>query len=97
MVHLVLHVLVPLIVARLAFTSRWRFAYTVMMATMVVDIDHLIADPIYDPNRCSVGFHPLHGAFPIAMYCALLAVPKFRYVGVGLVIHMLLDGIDCIV
>ena len=29
------------------------------MLTMMVDLDHLIADPIFDPQRC-IGFHPLH-------------------------------------
>ncbi|SHG58712.1 hypothetical protein SAMN04488522_106168 [Pedobacter caeni] len=66
-----------------------------MMATMVVDLDHLLAVPIYDPNRCSIGFHPLHSYYAIGVYVILLFFPKTRLVGIGLVIHMILDYIDC--
>lgn len=66
-----------------------------MMATMAVDLDHLLAVPIYDPNRCSIGFHPLHSYYAIAVYVILLFFPKTRIVGIGLVIHMILDYIDC--
>lgn len=66
-----------------------------MMATMLVDVDHLLASPIYDSTRCSIGFHPLHGFIPIAIYVIFCTIPKLRYIGVGLVIHMLLDTIDC--
>ena len=66
-----------------------------MMATMVVDLDHLLAVPIYDPNRCSIGYHPLHSYYAIGVYVILLFFPKTRIVGVGLVIHMILDYLDC--
>ena len=47
-----------------------------MMATMLVDLDHLFADPIYDPDRCSIGFHPLH-QYPIMFpICRLGRVEK---------------------
>ena len=66
-----------------------------MMATMAVDLDHLMANPIYDPNRCSIGFHPLHRTLPICIYLLLMCFPKTRLVGAGLSLHMLLDSIDC--
>lgn len=66
-----------------------------MMATMIVDLDHLLADPIYDANRCSIGFHPLHTTFPIIVYVLLCSAPRTRLVGIGLLIHMLLDASDC--
>lgn len=66
-----------------------------MMATMAVDLDHLLAVPMYDPNRCSIGFHPLHSYYAIGVYVILLFFPKTRLVGIGLVIHMILDYIDC--
>jgi len=65
------------------------------MATMVVDVDHVLAVPIYDPDRCSIGFHPLHGLFPIIVYSAMCLPRKTRLIGIGLIIHMLLDAIDC--
>lgn len=66
-----------------------------MVATMAVDLDHLLAVPVYDPNRCSIGFHPLHSYYAIGVYVILLFFPKTRLVGIGLVIHMILDYIDC--
>jgi hypothetical protein len=94
--HLILHVLVPGAVARLAFSDRWRRAWLIMLLAMVVDLDHLLATPIYDPNRCGIGFHPLHSYVAIGVYGILALIPTSRVAGVGLLIHMLLDGIDCV-
>lgn len=68
-----------------------------MMATILVDVDHLLAIPIYDSLRCSIGFHPLHQFLAIAVYCVLCFIPKLRLIGIGLVIHILLDSFDCYV
>ncbi len=95
MFHIFLHFLVPAIITLLFFRNDWKKAYVIMMLTMLVDVDHLLADPIYDPGRCSVGFHPLHRLFLIPLYIALSFFPKTRYVGLGLTIHMALDSIDC--
>lgn len=67
-----------------------------MMATMLVDLDHLLAEPLYDPLRCSMGFHPLHGLIPVGIYCLFCFIPKLRFVGIGLLIHMVLDTGDCL-
>jgi hypothetical protein len=67
-----------------------------MVSTMVVDLDHLLVTPVFDPNRCSIGFHPLHTWPAIAVYLVLTLFPKTRLVGLGLMIHMVLDGIDCL-
>jgi hypothetical protein len=66
-----------------------------MAATMLVDLDHFTANPVYDPERCSIGNHPLHGLFPILLYVLLCFNPKSRYVGIGLATHMVLDSLDC--
>lgn len=68
-----------------------------MMATMAVDLDHLLANPIYDPNRCSIGFHPLHSYIAIGIYGVLLIFPRLRIIATGLLIHMALDYVDCII
>ena len=95
-IHMALHVLGPAVVARLGFADRWKRAWLIMMATMAVDLDHLLATPIFDPNRCSIGFHPLHTWPAISIFVLLAAVPKTRLVGLGLVIHMTLDTLDCL-
>lgn len=93
--HLVLHVAVPLAVAFLAERPAWTRAALIMLGTMVVDVDHLLADPIYDPNRCSLTTHPLHSPWLFPAWLTLAVLPSTRWIGVGLGIHMLLDGIDC--
>ena len=63
---------------------------------MLADLDHLLADPIFDPNRCSIGFHPLHSGIAIGIYVLMLLFTKVRIVGIGLLIHMALDYLDCL-
>ena len=94
--HLILHFIVPGIAARWGFKGQWKKAWAIMLATMIVDLDHLLASPIFDPNRCSIGFHPLHSYPAILCYLAMALIPKSRIIGVGLLIHMALDGIDCL-
>ena len=95
-VHLILHVIAPAAVARLGFADHWKRAWLIMVATMIVDLDHLLASPIFDPNRCSIAFHPLHTWPAIMVYVLLSLHPKTRLVGLGLAIHMVLDAIDCL-
>ena len=97
LLHLVLHVLIPGIVARLAYKKIWLNAWLIMVLTMLVDLDHLLASPVYSPERCGINFHPLHSYPAIGAYFLLLLVPKLRIVGVGLLLHMGLDFIDCVV
>ena len=61
-----------------------------------IDIDHLLAKPIYDPARCGINFHPLHSVYLLPLYILSLLHPKLRYVGVGIILHILLDWIDCL-
>lgn len=95
-IHIVLHFLAPAVVARVAYADRWLYAWLVMMVTTLVDLDHLLAEPLYDPNRCSMGFHPLHTWPAVVVYVGMLAFPKLRLIGIGLLIHMCLDALDCV-
>ena len=94
-IHIILHLAVPLIVALVFFPDKLKMAYAIMIATMLVDLDHLLATPIYDPGRCSIGFHPLHELPAIIVYLGICFLPRLRLLGIGLVIHMLLDAFDC--
>jgi hypothetical protein len=95
MLHIALHFLVPAVVAGIFYREQWVKVFLILIATMVVDLDHLLADPIYDPDRCSIGFHPLHSWIAIGVYVVMLFFKKTKIVGLGLVIHMILDFIDC--
>lgn len=113
MLHIVLHLVVPLLVALYFYRKRWKNVTVILIATMVVDLDHLLADPIYDPERCSIGFHPLHTIPAIVLYGMLFILPlilgrkaddwklkstidMLHLIGLGLLIHMALDGLDCL-
>ena len=58
-IHYGFHLLLPFAFARLFWREKWRSAGLIMVATMLIDLDHLLADPIFDPNRCSLGFHSI--------------------------------------
>jgi hypothetical protein len=95
-IHLILHFMVPVVLARFVFRDRWKRLSFIMVSTMFVDLDHFLANPVFDPLRCSIGFHPLHSYPAIAVYVLMLALPQLRFVAIGLLIHMGLDGLECI-
>jgi hypothetical protein len=95
LLHYGLHFLFPALIAWAFFRNEWKKAYLIMLATMLVDLDHLLANPIFDPNRCSIGFHFLHSYYAILIYFTLLLFPKSRIVAIGLLLHMLTDYLDC--
>ena len=64
-VHYGLHFLAPLLLALLFKRGHRAKAYWVMVCTMLVDLDHLFANPVFDPHRMSVGFHPLHSTLAL--------------------------------
>lgn len=94
-IHLFLHFIVPGLAARIGYGAQWRKAWFYMMMTMAIDLDHLLADPVFDPDRCSIDFHPLHTYPFIGLYVLMAAFPKTRVIGCGLLIHIFLDAVDC--
>jgi hypothetical protein len=95
-VHLAMHVLVPGLLARLLWEDNWKKAWLIMLAAMLIDVDHLFATPVYAAGRCSISAHPLHGAIPAAIYLLMLFPARLRVLGLGLLVHLALDGIDCL-
>ena len=96
LLHYSLHFLAPGLIAWVFFRDRWKQVWLILLLTMLVDLDHLLATPIFDPNRCSIGFHPLHTFPAMVVYAVMLAFPKTRIVGIGLLFHMFTDGVDCV-
>ena len=96
-IHYSLHFIFPLLVAFVFFRKNWKKVYLIMLLTMIVDLDHLIANPIYQADRCSINFHPLHTYYAIAAYIILIFFRKpLNIIGIGLLLHMLTDFIDCL-
>lgn len=69
-----------------------------MVSTILIDIDHLLAKPIFDPQRCSIEFHPLHSLEALTAYFLVLLIPswKWRAVAFGCIFHLVIDSLDCI-
>jgi Family of unknown function (DUF6122) len=96
-VHYFFHFIFPLAVAFYFFNDNWRHVYFLFLLTMIVDVDHLLANPIFQSNRCSICYHPLHSLYAIGVYFLLLFFKKdIRIIGIGLLMHMATDFIDCI-
>ena len=97
-VHYLFHLVVPFALGWWLWRDQWWRAGLIMWGTMLIDLDHLIADPIFDPNRCSIGFHPLHTIWAAIAYAGLLFIPswKWRAVAVGCLWHLATDWIDCL-
>lgn len=96
-VHYFLHLLFPLAIAYIFFKKEWKKVYVILLATMLVDLDHLFATPIFKANRCSINFHFLHTYYAILVYVMLLFLRKpFNIIGIGLLFHMFTDLIDCL-
>lgn len=93
--HYGCHFLIPLVAALVFYKSSWKFAFMIMILGMLIDLDHLLATPIFDSNRCSINFHPLHSYFAIGFYVLLLIPKKTRLIALGLVIHIFADTVDC--
>jgi len=93
--HYGCHIFIPLIIALIWYKENWKTAFLIMGSGMLIDLDHLLATPIFDPNRCSINFHPLHTYYAIVIYIILLFPKKTRLIGLGLVAHIIADFVDC--
>lgn len=92
LVHYFLHFVFPICIALVFYRKTWKKTYFILLATMLVDLDHLFANPVFDPNRASVGFHPLHSYYAIAVYFLMLFFKgNIKIVAIGLLFHMLTD------
>ena len=96
-IHYGLHFVFPLVIAWVFFKEDWKKTYLILLCTMLVDLDHLLATPIFEPGRCSIGFHPLHSYYAIAVYFLLLFQKNkvVRIIAIGLLFHMFTDYQDC--
>ena len=94
-IHYSLHFIFPLLISLIFFNSKWKKVYLIFLLSMLVDLDHLLANPIFQENRCSINFHPLHSYIAIGIYFVGLFFSKTRILAISLLFHMLTDLIDC--
>lgn len=94
--HYGIHFIVPIIVAVVFYNSKWKIVSIILLSAILIDLDHVLASPIFDANRCSINFHPLHSYYAIGLYLLLLIPKKTRIIAIGLCIHILADQVDCL-
>ncbi|MBT8299138.1 MAG: hypothetical protein HKP42_01250 [Maribacter sp.] len=93
--HYGIHIIVPVFIAFYFFRGQSLKVAFFLLLGILIDVDHLLANPIFDPNRCSIGFHPLHSYWAIIGYTIFLIFKKTRILGIALLIHILADAVDC--
>lgn len=96
LIHYFFHFVFPLGIAYWFYKKQLGKVYVLFLLAMLIDLDHLLATPVFQPCRCSIGFHPLHSYWMIGLYVVLFFIPKTRTVALALLLHMLADGIDCL-
>lgn len=73
-----------------------KYVFLIFFSNLI-DADHLLANPIYDSNRCGIGFHPLHSWYMTPVYVVGLFFKKYVFFFVGIFVHLGLDWIECII
>ncbi len=95
LVHYGIHFIVPVFITLFFFKDQRLKILLILWGGILIDIDHLWASPIFDPNRCSIDFHPLHTYWAISVYFLLFLLKKTRVIGAALLLHILADSMDC--
>ncbi len=95
LLHYSFHFLVPIAIALIFFKKKWFQVYLIFIGTMFIDLDHLLANPIFDPNRCSINFHPLHTYYAAGAYILMVIPKKSRILGIAFLLHLFTDYLDC--
>lgn len=94
-IHYGIHFIVPILIGYFFYTDNRQKAILILLAGILIDVDHLFATPIFASNRCSINFHFLHQYWAIALYFSLLFFKKTRIFGIALLLHIVADYTDC--
>ncbi len=95
-IHYGFHFIVPFIIGYLFFKKSFLKVSLLLILGILIDFDHLLANPIYDSTRCSIAYHPLHSYIAIIIYIFLFSIKKTRLLGLALLLHILADTVDCV-
>jgi len=106
MPNLIIHVLSNLILVYIIINyekfilkkkSNLKYIFLLVFSSQLIDLDHLLANPIYDPLRCSINFHPLHSWYMFPLYFIMSIWSKYKYLFWAIIMHLILDSLDCII
>lgn len=99
LVHYFLHFGFIAAIAYFYDKENFKTNYLILLATMLIDLDHLFANPFFDPNRCSINFHFLHTYYAWAIYLLGFIITKkgkLQLAFLGLNFHLITDLLDCL-
>ncbi len=95
-IHYGIHFIIPIVIGYFFFKDYRLKAIVVLLSAIIIDADHILASPIFDPNRCSINFHPLHSYWAIGIYFSFIFFKKLRIYGIALLLHIIADICDCL-
>ncbi len=95
-IHYGIHFIAPFLIAYLFYKQSFKKALLILLSAIIIDLDHLLSDPVYDSHRCSINFHLFHTYPVILLYALLLFHKKTRLFGIALLLHILADVADCL-
>lgn len=93
-IHIIFAIIAWIILS--VISSNFNFLVLILfLVANLIDLDHLFANPIYDFNRKSIGFHVFHKKWLIALYFLFCFLPTpYSYFFMGLSLHILLDYLE---
>lgn len=94
--HYGIHFIVPIFIAFYFYRENVVRVSIFLLLGILIDIDHVLATPIFEAKRCSINFHLLHSYWAIGVYVILFAIKKTRILGLALLIHIIADTVDCL-
>ena len=92
-IHLLFNLL---LYSLLVYSKIISFAYLdliLLLASELIDLDHLTAKPIYHAKRNSFKTHFFHKNWCIVLFASIILVfiRPVMFLGIGLISHLLLD------
>jgi hypothetical protein len=97
LIHIIASILLVFVINFFDKKTDIKKIFILVLTSNFIDLDHLLANPIYDPNRCSINFHPLHSWYMFPIYFFGSFLKNYRYFFFGIILHLVLDWIDCLV
>jgi len=96
-VHIISNVILALVITLYDKDVNFLTLLFVLISSNLIDIDHFLANPVYDPARCSITSHVLHKWYMLPLtFIGMLATEKYvRYFLAGVFLHLILDSRYC--
>ena len=97
LIHIISGVILSFIINYFDKKRNFKEILILIISSNFIDLDHLLANPIYDQYRCSINFHPLHNLYMLPLYIIGIFWKKYSYFFIGIMLHLMLDWADCLI